>query len=250
MTATATTPGSQTDDRQLPGDGKRSPRNHIVRIVVVPKKELATLQHQGLTDQALTLAEALLKDLPAPPLATGTAGAPPGMFEALRPTDIVVVGSEPASVRVLDKKGQPVPLDESGQPALPASGSASTPPLRSDSPTRRLFAHDDGHKDTVLRVWTESATVEYQPSTPFEIVKVERAGWRIYGAPDDPFAAKDKRAPYKAVEMRAGSGKTLWTWKSDVVPASANNQQYKATFRIDGEEIDPDVVCGDPPPSP
>jgi hypothetical protein len=79
---------------------------------------------------------------------------------------------------------------------------------------------------------------------------VERAGWRIYGAPDDPFAAKDKRAPYKAVEMRAGSGKTLWTWKSDVVPASANNQQYKATFRIDGEEIDPDVVCGDPPPSP
>ena len=42
----------------------------------------------------------------------------------------------------------------------------------------------------------------------------------------------------------------VWTWTSGVVPASANNQQYKATFKIGGELIDPDVVCGDPPPSP
>ena len=52
---------------------------------------------------------------------------------------------------------------------------------------RRLFAHDHHHRDTVLRVWTESDTIEYQCDEQFEIVQVERAGWKIYGAPENPF---------------------------------------------------------------
>jgi len=216
----------------------------------VPDKELQTLPHgHGLTAQELGLAEALLKDMPAPPLPTGKAGSQPGMFEALHPTDIVVVGSEPASVRVLDKKGQPVPLDEFAQPVPPATGSPGAPPLRSDSPTRRLFAHDHGHKDTVLRVWTESDTIEYRCDREFQIVKVEQAGWRIYKAPADPFENSREKSPYRSTETRGPSGEPVWTWKSGVLPASANNQQYKATFKIGDKLIDPDVVCGDPPPS-
>ena len=73
------------------------------------------------------------------------------MFEVLKPTDIVVIGREAASVRVVDKNGKPVPLNASGQPAS-----------RSTAAQRQLFAHDDRNKDTVLRVWTESDTIEYQ----------------------------------------------------------------------------------------
>ena len=39
-------------------------------------------------------------------------------------------------------------------------------------------------------------------------------------------------------------------WTSGVLPAKANNQQYKPTLKIGREEIDPDIVCGDPPPAP
>jgi hypothetical protein len=62
--------------------------------------------------------------------------------------------------------------------------------------------------------------------------------------------------PYKATKERTsttdahGNPKFVWKWTSGVVPASANNQQYKATFKIRGQKIDPDVVCGDPPPAP
>jgi hypothetical protein len=173
----------------------------------------------------------------------------------LKPTDIVVVGQEPASVRVLDKKGQPVPLDESGQPMARLTAEARDPALPpSDPPTRQLFAHDDRNRDTVLRLWTESDTVEYQCDEPFTIDEVMRTGWNIYGAPDNPFERERGRTPYEATEERtsttaAGQPKSVWKWTSGVVPASANNQQYKPTFKIRGESIDPDVVCGDPPPN-
>ena len=45
-----------------------------------------------------------------------------------------------------------------------------------------------------------------------------------------------------------GNPKSVWKWTSGVVPASANNQQYKMTFEIGGKRVDPDVVCGNPPP--
>jgi hypothetical protein len=139
------------------------------------------------------------------------------MFEALKPTDIVVMGREPASVRTVGK---------------PKS--------------RELDAHNDRNKDTVLRVWTESDTIEYQCDEPFEIVRVKQAGWKIYGAPDDPFG---NGGPYTAQQRPRAQGQNpLWVWRSGLLPARANNQQYKMTFRIGGVEIDPDVACGDPPP--
>jgi hypothetical protein len=162
-----------------------------------------------------------------PPSSAGMAGPaavsdanrkkPKNMFEALAPIDIVVVGREPASVVNKERR-------------------------------RQLAAHDHHITDTVLRVWTEADTIEYQCDEPFEIVSVEKAGWKIHGAPDNPFGIG--KANYKAQERSLPGGKKQYVWTSGFLPATANNQQYKASFRIGGQLIDPDVVCGSPPPSP
>ena len=258
MTATAAPTDTQSDPREVPGGGKLKPVRHSVRIVVVRPAAGPTPAVQsdgpghsdGLTESDLKAGEALLKNMGAPS-SNGTSGPPQpsnvpstqptNMFDALEPTDIVVVGNKPASVRTVDSSGKPVtsPLP-AGQP----------------EPTRHLFPHDDRHTDTVLRVWTESDTIEYQCDEEFEIVRMERAGWKLFGAPDNPFEGERGAAPYKATKERTsridadGNPKSVWKWTSGIVPASANNQQYKATFKIRGEEIDPDVVCGDPPPAP
>jgi hypothetical protein len=243
MTTTATTTEKQVD-REVPGGGKLQPVHHIVRIVVVrpasdsiaaPESHGPGHSH-GLTDGELAASEKILKETPAPPgreLANT-------MFDALTSTDIVVVGREAASVRTVDNSGKPVSADATRQAGLAAS---------EPKPTRRLFGHDDRHRDTVLRVWTESDTIEYQCDEEFEIVLVERAGWKIYGAPDIPF--DNGPLPYRSEQRkRATDGKPIWVWTSSVLPAKANNQQYKMSFRINGELIDPDVACGDPPPTP
>jgi hypothetical protein len=185
----------------------------------------------------LKAAEDQLKEMDAPPSPDGTSARlgsseaafpkPKNMFEALKPTDIVVIGQEAASVRVVDEQDH---------------ADARKPPLG-------LTPHNDRHKDTVLRVWTESDTIEYQCDQPFEIVQVKKAGWEIYDSPDDPFG--NSKDGYKA-HLRDAEGKNarpLWVWTSGLLPASANNQQYKMTFEIGGERVDPDVVCGDPPPN-
>jgi hypothetical protein len=99
----------------------------------------------------------------------------------------------------------------------------------------------------VLRVWTGSDTIEYQCDQEFAITKIERAGWKIYGAPENPFG--HGKLPYRSKRGKR-DGKSIWVWTSRVPPATANNQQYKMTFKIKDELIDPDVACGDPPPSP
>jgi hypothetical protein len=231
-----TTTGTQVDQRKNPGDGKLAPVKHIVRIVVVrPAGDApAALQVAGpghsheLTDRALKAAEAALKAMNAPPSSSGTSGPANAlstvgqpqktMFDVLKPTDIVVIGREPASLRTVDNSG---------------------------TATRRLFAHDDGHRDTVLKVWTESDTVEYQCDVPFAIQEVAKSGQnRITAAPDNPFERGRGSTPYPAVREN-----NVHTWTSDTVPATANDQQYKMTFLIDGQEVDPDIVCGDPPPN-
>jgi hypothetical protein len=213
MTATAAPTDQQCDGREVPGDGKRNPCNHIVRIVVVPANGSHD-QDDDLTPKELEASEAFLQ-------ATG-------MLDVLKPTDIVVIRAKPASVRPT------------------TSPSPGTQPSEA-KPKKKVVDHDDHHRDTVLRVWTESDTIEYQCDREFEIVKVERAGWKIYGTPEDPFETKTAAAPYRATKDPTG---TVWTWKSGVLPAAANNQQYKAAFLIGGKKIDPDVVCGDPPPAP
>jgi len=252
MTATATPPNRDVN-RIKPGDGKLKPVNHIVRIVVVRGGSDSNDTHESdgpghshaLTEKQLQAAEAELKKKDAPPSSGGTltaqASLPEKMFDVLEPFDIVVVGREPASVRTVDSAGKPV------------SATASSQTASESKPTRRLFAHDHNHTDTVLRVWTEADTIEYQCDVKFEIVQVERAGWRIYDAPEIPF---DKGPlPYRAERtQRATDGKEFWVWTSSVVPATANNQQYKMAFKIfdengeNGQLVDPDIVCGNPPP--
>ena len=76
---------------------------------------------------------------------------------------------------------------------------------------------------------------------------MKRAGWKMYDAPDNPFGNErcDLQGPAK--ESRNGR-KHYLSGTSGLLPATANNQQYKMTFLIDGKKVDPDVVCGDPPP--
>jgi len=225
---------AQPDLRLRPGDGKLTPVTHRVRIVVVPNvKSAPPGEHHELTEEELAIGEAHLRKTPAP----WSGQTPPQkgpqktMFDDLKPTDIVVIRGEPASVRVVASKGL-------GEP-----------------PTRRLFAHDDRHQDTVLRVWTDSDTIEYQSDVEFQIVEMNRAGWHIYASPENPFEDARGPLPYVATNqpdpalVAPGQPTTVWTWISGKVPASANNQQYKMTFRIAGQLVDPDVVCGDPPPS-
>jgi hypothetical protein len=263
MIQTAPTTDRETDTRKLPGDGKRKPVQHIVRIVVVhlPAGVRAAIQgdgpvqSEGLTNDVLKAGEDVLKGMDAPASSNVLSGSsqsnvtstkPKKEFDVLKPTDIVVIGREPASLRTIDSSGKPVPNDPvSGSGGAPSSRPADQP--SEAEPTRRLENHDDRNRDTVLRVWTESDTIEYQCEEPFAITKVEKAGWRIFGTPDNPF---QDSPPYEAEEMpRANGEKPLWVWRSGELTAKANNQQYKATFKIGGELIDPDVVCGDPPPN-
>ena len=271
MTATATPTNKEADRRIRPGDGKLNPVNHIVRIVVVPRSDSidaresgGPAESHGLTNDELSAAEHQLKKKAAPPSPDGRAApgessdarspTPKNMFEALKPTDIVVVGREPASVRAIPAPSDSSGVDSSGKPvsANPTKEGGQT--ASEPKPTRRLFAHDHHHADTVLRVWTESDTIEYQCDRRFEIVKVEKEGWKIYDAPDNPFGSG--KVDYKAQERQLGTGKRQYFWTSSVLPATANNQQYKMTFKIfdengkNGELVDPDIVCGNPPPSP
>ena len=240
MTATVTSTKKEADRRIAPGDGQKMPVNHIVRIVVTRRpsdqdaagESAGPGQSHGLTKEQLRAAETELKEKDAPPSSGGTTTGQESsakMFDVLEPTDIVVVGREVASVRTVDNEGKPKP--------------------------RELDNHDHHHMDTVLRVWTDSDTIEYQCDRKFEIFKVERTGWRIYDAPEIPFTSGP--LPYRSEQRaRATDGKQIWVWTSSVVPATANNQQYKMAFRIfdengeNGREVDPDVICGNPPPTP
>src|SRR5215475_5852286 len=83
MIQTAPTTDTETDDRKHPGDGKRKPRQHIVRIVVVqlPADLRAALrgdghvQSHGLTAGQLKAGEDALKQMDAPPSSTVLSGS-------------------------------------------------------------------------------------------------------------------------------------------------------------------------------
>jgi hypothetical protein len=226
--------------KEGPGEGKHKAQTLVVRIVVVrgvgsPEAAPSRESHEshGLTDDQLKSAEESLTAMPPPPSSEESPSGAKNMLQALKPYDIVAVGNEAASVRKV--------------PGQESAGGTRT------EQTFRLMAHDDRHRDTVLKIWTESDIVEYQCAEKFEIVTVEQANWRIHGAPSNLFARERGALPYEArEELRttgpAGNPRPVWTWTSGTVPASANNQQYKMSFKIGDKVIDPDVVCGDPPP--
>ena len=142
-TIAETTADDRCDQRARPGDGKRTQCTHILRIVVLRNDKLtaarlrrASNESHGLTDEELKIGEALLKEMAAPLPSDPTAKRQKNMFKELKPTDIVVIGQEAASVRVDDDQNH--------------AGHARMPP------TLRLMAHNDRHKDTGIRVWTNS----------------------------------------------------------------------------------------------
>ena len=221
--------------KESPGKGKHQGERLVVRIVVVPKagspeaSSGASHESHGLTDDQLKAATAHLEAMPPPHSSEESPSGPKNMFDALKPTDIVAVGKEAASVRVV--------------PGQESVGGVRT------QQTRKLDEHNERHRDTVLKVWTESDTVEYQCEKEFAIVGVKQVN-RIDGAPANLFE-RSGPMPYEAREEppTPGNPVRVWKWTSVTVPQSANDQQYKMTFKIGDELIDPDVVCGDPPPN-
>jgi hypothetical protein len=246
----STTSEVNPDLAQKESPGQHKAERLVVRIVVVPNAgspeapSRASHESHGLTDDQLKAATAHLEAMPPPPSSEESPSGPKNMFEALEPTDIVAVGKEAASVRVV-------------------AGQESVGGVRTQQ-TRELNEHNERHRDTVLKVWTESDTVEYQCEKEFAIVGVKQVNRIIDGAPGNLFE-RDGPLPYEARkpdEARkpattgpAGNPVPVWKWTSGTVPKSANDQQYKMTFKIkiddrdEGELVDPDVVCGDPPPS-
>jgi hypothetical protein len=204
-------------DNQSGSQLRRSDGNaavkHIVRILVVPDRPTrgSPKSTRGeLTAADLKHAQGFIESTPAPFVRPPKGKRAPKLVDVLESTDIIVIDGKPASLTALGA-------------------------------VRRLKAHDHHDKRTVLRVWTESDTIEYQCDEEFAIVRVEQAAWRLFGAPDHPFATPP---PYVAV----GAPGTGFTWTSSTLTRAANNQQYKMSFRIRRRLVDPDIVCGDPPP--
>jgi hypothetical protein len=107
-----------------------------------------------------------------------------------------------------------------------------------------LVAHDMAIKHAAIRVYTESDQIEWECDRAFTIASTEKAHnpiWYQPGTPDNPFYAGP---PFVA---ECGSD-TRYRARSSTTTAAANGQQYKVTITIGGRDVDPDYVCGNPPP--
>jgi hypothetical protein len=113
---------------------------------------------------------------------------------------------------------------------------------------RTLVPHDEAIRHAAIRVFTESDVIEWECDQAFEIASTKKAEhpiWQKDGTPDNPFFTGP---PFEGERLsdnrfRARSSKTR---------AEANDQQYKVFIRITSDDrlIDPDYVCGNPPPNP
>jgi hypothetical protein len=106
----------------------------------------------------------------------------------------------------------------------------------------RLVDHDDAIPHSMIRMWTESDVIEWEADTPFVILSVVKAepATAIYSrddSPDNPF--------YVGPPYASDSHHVV---RSSIVKDTAHDQQYKVSIQIGGRTIDPDFVCGSPPP--
>lgn len=109
---------------------------------------------------------------------------------------------------------------------------------------RRLVRHEYAILEAAIRVFTESDVVEWVSEDAFTIVsteKAERPIWYQPGTPENPFHAGP---PFDSI---SGSD-NRYRARSSTTRKEANGQQYKVSIRIGNRLIDPDYVCGNPPP--
>lgn len=107
-----------------------------------------------------------------------------------------------------------------------------------------LVPHEAAVREAAIRVFTESDVIEWVCDQAFSIVSTGKAHnpiWREPTAPDNPFYTGP---PYDA-EYGAD---TRYRAQSTKTRKEANGQQYKVSIRIGNRLIDPDYVCGSPPP--
>ncbi len=109
---------------------------------------------------------------------------------------------------------------------------------------RTLVPHGSAIREAAIRVYTESDIIEWESDQAFTIVSTEKSHdpiWYKDGTTDFPFYSGP---PF---ESSSGSGAYHRT-QSSTTRREANGQQYKVSIRIGNRLIDPDYVCGDPPP--
>jgi hypothetical protein len=107
-----------------------------------------------------------------------------------------------------------------------------------------LVPHDYAIRHAAIRLYTESDVITWECDRPFRIVSTEKVSdplWQAQGSPDNPFYVGPPfdGNPVSDVRYKAESSTTK---------AAANGQQYKVTIMIGDRLIDPDYVCGSPPP--
>ena len=110
-----------------------------------------------------------------------------------------------------------------------------------------LVPHDNAIRHAAIRVFTESDVIEWECDEAFAIASTTKAEdpiWQKDGTPENPFYTGPPfdGEPLSNNRFRARSSKTR---------AEANGQQYKVFIKITTGDrlIDPDYVCGDPPPN-
>src|SRR6266487_1759846 len=110
---------------------------------------------------------------------------------------------------------------------------------------RELVPHDIAVRHAAIRVFTESDIIEWESDQPFTIVSTEKAVnaiWSEDGTPTNPFYSGP---PFEST----GDTANQYRARSSKAKQAANGQQYKVSIRLnDGRLVDPDYVCGDPPP--
>jgi hypothetical protein len=110
---------------------------------------------------------------------------------------------------------------------------------------RKLEDHDLAIRHAAIRMFTESDVIEWESDAPFSIestAKAENPIWHRDGTPDNPFHTGP---PFDSAPHDNGRHKA----RSSTTTKDANGQQYKVSIRLsDGRLVDPDYVCGDPPP--
>ena len=109
---------------------------------------------------------------------------------------------------------------------------------------RKLVPHGSAIQEAAIRVYTESDVIEWESDQAFTIVSTEKSHnpiWHQGGTPDNPF--------HSGPPFVSSSGNGAYhRARSSMTRSEANGQQYKVSIRIGGRLIDPDYVCGDPPP--